>query len=99
MKLEFNRQIFEKYSNAICHENPNSESRVIPCGQTDGRRDGYDEANSRFSQFCEKRLNNGGKITRSDCDTLTLTDIHTMYGNKTLFSMGTGLKKKRELKF
>jgi hypothetical protein len=40
MKLELNQQIFEKYSNAICHENPNSESRVIPCGQTEGRTEG-----------------------------------------------------------
>jgi hypothetical protein len=25
-------------------------------GKKDGRTDEYDEANSRFSQFCEKRL-------------------------------------------
>jgi hypothetical protein len=39
IKLEFNRQIFEKYPNAIYHENPTSESRVIPYGQTEGRTD------------------------------------------------------------
>jgi hypothetical protein len=32
------------------HENPYSESRVVPCGQTTDR---HDEANSCFSQFCE----------------------------------------------
>jgi hypothetical protein len=39
MELEFSRQIFEKYSNIRFHENPSSESRVVPCGQTDGRTD------------------------------------------------------------
>ena len=34
MKLEFSRQIFEKYSNITFHVNPSSESRVVPCGQT-----------------------------------------------------------------
>jgi hypothetical protein len=36
MKLEFSRQIFEKYSNVITHENPSSGSRIVPCGRTDG---------------------------------------------------------------
>jgi len=35
MKLEFSRQIFEKYSNIRFHENPSEGSRVIPCGRTD----------------------------------------------------------------
>jgi len=39
MILEFSRQIFEKSSNAKFHENPSSGSRVVPCGQTDGRTD------------------------------------------------------------
>jgi hypothetical protein len=39
MKFEFSGQIFEKSSNIEFHENPSSGSRVIPCGQTDGRRD------------------------------------------------------------
>jgi hypothetical protein len=29
----------EKYSNIILHKNPSSESRVVPCGQTDGEAD------------------------------------------------------------
>jgi hypothetical protein len=37
-KLEFPRQIFEKYSNIKFHENPSSGSRVVPCGQMDGGR-------------------------------------------------------------
>jgi hypothetical protein len=58
MKLEFLRQIFEKYSNIKFHENPSSGSQIVTCGRTDeqtGRQtDRHDEANSRFSQFCER---------------------------------------------
>jgi hypothetical protein len=50
IKLEFSRQILEKYSNITFHENPSSGSRVVPCGGTDR----HDEAYSRFSQFCER---------------------------------------------
>jgi len=38
MKLEFSRQIFEKYSDIKFHENPSSGSGVIPM-RTDGRTD------------------------------------------------------------
>jgi len=40
---------FRKILDIIFHENLSSESRVVPCGQTDGP----EEANSRFSQFCK----------------------------------------------
>jgi hypothetical protein len=36
------------------HQNPSSGSPVVPCGQTDKRTDGHDEANSHFLQFCER---------------------------------------------
>ena len=35
MKLEFSRQILEKYSNIKFHENPSSESRVVPYERID----------------------------------------------------------------
>jgi len=35
MKLEFSRQIFEKYSDTKFHENPSSGIRVVPWGRTD----------------------------------------------------------------
>ena len=35
MKLEFCRQIFEKYSDTKFQENPSSGRRVFPCGRTD----------------------------------------------------------------
>jgi len=50
MKFEFSRQIFEKYLNIKFHENPSSGKPVVPCGRTDR----HDEANSGFSQFCER---------------------------------------------
>jgi hypothetical protein len=54
MKLEFYRQIFEKYSNIKFLENPSNGSRVVPRGQADGRTDKLDEANIRFLKFCER---------------------------------------------
>jgi len=39
MKLEFSRQIFEKFSNIKFHKNSSGASRVVPCGWTDGRTD------------------------------------------------------------
>jgi len=40
MKLEFSRQVFEKYSNIKLLENPLSGRRVVPYVQRDGRTDG-----------------------------------------------------------
>jgi hypothetical protein len=40
----------KKSLNIKFHQNPSSESRVIPCGRTHG----HDENNSRFSQFFEQ---------------------------------------------
>jgi hypothetical protein len=44
MKLEFSRQIFEKYSNVKFQENLSGSSRIVSCGrrerETDGRTDG-----------------------------------------------------------
>ena len=57
MKLEFSRQVFEKYSNTKRHENPSSGGQTVSCGRTDGRiyrqTNRHGEANRRFSQFCE----------------------------------------------
>jgi len=52
MKLEFSRQIFEKYRYIKFNENPSSGTRVVLCGQTDRR----EETNGLISQICEKRL-------------------------------------------
>ena len=49
IKLEFSRQIFEKVSNITRHKNLSSGSRGVPCGQTDRRSDGHDEAESLFA--------------------------------------------------
>jgi hypothetical protein len=39
MKIEFSRQFLKKYSNIKFNENPFCGSRVVPCGQQDGRTD------------------------------------------------------------
>jgi len=39
MKLEFSRQIIEKFSHNLFYENPSSGTRVVPCGQTDRQTD------------------------------------------------------------
>jgi len=39
MKLEFSRQIFEKYSYFKFHENTSSGRRVVPGGRIDGQTD------------------------------------------------------------
>lgn len=52
MKLAFSGQIPEIYSNSNIRENISSCRRVFPYGQTDGWADRYDEANNRFSKFC-----------------------------------------------
>jgi hypothetical protein len=51
MKLEFYQQIFEKYSNRVFNENPSSGIRIVACLWIYGKTD--EEANSRFSKFCE----------------------------------------------
>jgi hypothetical protein len=54
MKLEFSRQIFEKEARI------SSFIKIRPVEidlfHADRQKDGHDEANRRFSQFCEKRL-------------------------------------------
>jgi len=52
MKLEFSRQIFEKYADTKFYENPFSlEPRYSI--RTDGLTDRHDETNRLFSQFCK----------------------------------------------
>jgi len=57
LKLEFSAQIFEKYSNMKFYENQSSGRWVVPSGGTDvpayRQTDRHDEADSRYSQFCE----------------------------------------------
>jgi len=38
MELEFSGQILEKHSNIKFNRNPFSDSRVVPCGRTDMRK-------------------------------------------------------------
>jgi len=72
MKLEHSGQTFEKYSNIEFNENLSSRSRVVPCGRTDR----HDEANSRFSQFCERALKRERNVhIEMDTEVTLSTDI------------------------
>jgi len=58
MKLEFSQQIFGKYANVNFITIRPVDAYLFladrrPGGQTDGRTGIQDEANSRFSRFCE----------------------------------------------
>jgi hypothetical protein len=55
MKLEFSRQIFEKYK---FHENPSSASRTVPYGRTDGWAD-MTELTFAFRNFANAPTNDG----------------------------------------
>ena len=70
MKLEFSRRILEKYSNVKFHGNPSNGNRVVACGLSDR----HDEADSRFSQFCERtKLGNKRVMCCAECEYLTFT--------------------------
>ena len=52
MKLEFSRQIFEKYTNSKFHENYATMNPVFPCGQTDR----HEEEDKSFFEILRTRL-------------------------------------------
>jgi len=58
IKIEFSRQIFKKYSNVKCNENPSGGSRIVVCGQRDrqagSRTDRHDEANNLRTRLKNK---------------------------------------------
>jgi len=54
IKLEFSRQIFEKYISSCMNIRPLGAELFNTDGQTHIRTDKHGEANSRFSQFCER---------------------------------------------
>jgi hypothetical protein len=49
------RQNFIDIPNAIFYRNPSSGTRADTYGQTDGKTDKHDEANSRFSPLMKTR--------------------------------------------
>ena len=51
MTLEFARQIFEKYSNIIFFLNLTNGSRVVLCGQSNGRMDGRTDKTTLIVAF------------------------------------------------
>jgi hypothetical protein len=70
MTLEFSRQIFEKNSNIKYYENPYSWNQVVPWGQTDGKRDGNDEAFRNFANAPKiPSIHEHTKISLGQCKT------------------------------
>jgi hypothetical protein len=55
MKLEFPRQICEKFSSVKIHENPSTGSSVVPWGRTDRQTD-MPKLIVAFRKFCELAL-------------------------------------------
>ena len=94
VKLEFFRQIFEKYSNIKFHENPSSGSRVVPCGQTD-----MTKLIVAFRNFANAP-NKGPTESRSiaphflQLDTTRKCQVHTLHTPVTL-PQGIALTKDR----
>ena len=87
MKLEFSGQIFKKYSNIKCHENPHNVSRTVACGRTDGH-----EAKSRVSEFYErasKQRNVTDPLTRKSTGLLEVLDARQTEHRLTLNSKHT----------
>jgi len=58
-QLELTRQIFKTSSDIMFHENPSSGNWLVPW---DRDTDRHDEANRRFSQFCEISSNEQNNI-------------------------------------
>jgi hypothetical protein len=58
------QQIFGKYLNIKCYENPFTKSRV-PCGRTNRRTARHDEANSCSTQSseCDKKVSEAGFVS------------------------------------
>ena len=51
-------------------------AQAVPYGRADTRKDTYDKAKSRFSQFCEKRLKSSSD-TPCSLFTLLIRYIHS----------------------
>jgi len=51
--------MFQKYSDTKFNENPSSQSRVVPCGHTDGRTD-MTKLIVAFRSFADARKNQQG---------------------------------------
>jgi len=60
MKFDCSGQIFEKYSNVKFHKNSSGASRVVSCGQTDGRNDRREAITVAFFNS-SKALKNEGR--------------------------------------
>jgi len=65
MKLKFSQQTSEKSSNIKFHENPSSESRVVPCGRTDGLTERGTDVTNLIVAF--RKFANAPKLSGFKC--------------------------------
>jgi hypothetical protein len=56
MKIEFSEHAFEKSLNVELRQNPFNGTQLFHAAErlADRRKSGYDEADSRFSEFCDR---------------------------------------------
>jgi hypothetical protein len=91
MKLEFSRQIFEKYSSIKFHENPSSGSKVVACGQTDGRTYGQTDLMMlivAFRNFANAPKNFQCALYSFKTLTLWLKKLHNNFGENVQHNIG-----------
>jgi len=69
MKLEFSRQIFEKFSNIELHENPSSDSQTAACGRADTTKLTVAFIDL-FLQFCERAQKERQQVRHNDTSEL-----------------------------
>jgi len=85
MKLAFFLQVFEKYSNIKCYENPSSGGWVVPRGSTDGQTD----MTKLVVAFCsfENKPKNGcyRNMPYALPPTVTLCPVHVLLCHYALF--------------
>ena len=73
------RQSFEKYISTKFNENPYCESRVVSCGQAEGRTDRHEELNSRLRNFPK-----GPKKYKYEarCTVIRVAGLYSWWSNK-----------------
>jgi len=84
MKLEFSRQICEKYWDSKFHETSSIVSRVVPRGRTDGRSDRQTDRHDEANLTVFRNFQNAPKISKFRPRSIFLYFIYFLSQNKPL---------------